>query len=184
MQYLWHLSDTKSKNISFVMTQSIDDSRVWCAITYLTDRGHLRNEGRLPLARHDTRHVLTVYATYIWKTHTRKQLTEHPRIRYVGERRVIWAIGLVDTPAVVDQWRHPVINWTLIPRADTQVSLAQLDRHVLDSVLPRFSKGQGAIWKGHFSAVNGPSKGHFSAVNGPSKEHFSAVNWRKKSVIN
>ena len=49
------------------------------------------------------------------------------------------------------------------------------------SVLPRFSKGQGAIWKGHFSAVNGPSKGHFSAVNGPSKGHFSAVNWRKRA---
>ena len=44
------------------------------------------------------------------------------------------------------------------------------------SVLPRFSKGQGAILKGHFSAVNGPSKGHFSTVNGPSKGHFSAVN--------
>ena len=44
------------------------------------------------------------------------------------------------------------------------------------SVLPRFSKGQGAISKGHFSAANGPSKGHFSAVNGPSKGHFSAVN--------
>ena len=42
-------------------------------------------------------------------------------------------------------------------------------------------KGQGAIWKGHFSAVNGPSKGHFSAVNGPSKGHFSAVNWRKRA---
>ena len=40
------------------------------------------------------------------------------------------------------------------------------------SVLPRFSKGQGqgAIWKGHFSAVKGPSKGHFSAVN-----------WRKRA---
>ena len=34
-----------------------------------------------------------------------------------------------------------------------------------NSVLPRFSKGQGAIRKGHFSAVNGPSKGQFSAVN-------------------
>ena len=44
------------------------------------------------------------------------------------------------------------------------------------SVLPRFSEGQGAIGKGHFSAVNGPSKRHFSAVNGPSKGHFSAVN--------
>ena len=43
-------------------------------------------------------------------------------------------------------------------------------------VLPRFSKGQGAIRKGHFSAVNGPSKGHFSMVNGPSKGHFSTVN--------
>ena len=46
----------------------------------------------------------------------------------------------------------------------------------LSSVLPGFSKGQGAIRKGHFSAVNGPSKGHFSSVNGPSKGHFSAVN--------
>ena len=51
------------------------------------------------------------------------------------------------------------------------------------SVLPRFSKGQGAIWKGHFSAVNGPSKGHFSAVNGPSKGHFSTVNWRKRAQL-
>ena len=51
----------------------------------------------------------------------------------------------------------------------------------LISVLPRFSKGQGAIWKGNFSAVIGPSKGNFSAVNGPSKGHFSAVNWRKRA---
>ena len=51
------------------------------------------------------------------------------------------------------------------------------------SVLPRFSKGQGAIWKGHFSAVNGPSKGHFSAVNRPSKGHFSTVNWRKRALL-
>ena len=46
------------------------------------------------------------------------------------------------------------------------------DHYYIDivvSVLPRFSKGQGAICKGHFSAVNGPSKGHFSVVNAPQK---------------
>ena len=53
--------------------------------------------------------------------------------------------------------------------------------YIYISVLPRFSKGQGAIWKGHFSPVNGPSKGHFSTVNGQSKGHFSAVNWRKRA---
>ena len=51
-----------------------------------------------------------------------------------------------------------------------------LTDYQIRSVLPRFSKGQGAIRKGHFSPVNGPSKGHFSAVNGQSKGNFSAVN--------
>ena len=52
----------------------------------------------------------------------------------------------------------------------------------LYSVLPRFSEGQGAIWKGHFSAVNGPSKGHFSAVNGWKRALLtkSALEWLNK----
>ena len=63
----------------------------------------------------------------------------------------------------------------------TLISNARQEQTISNSVLPRFSKGQGAIWKGHFSAVNGPAKGHFSAVNGPSKGDFSAVNWRKRA---
>ena len=60
-------------------------------------------------------------------------------------------------------------------------TISSVQKPCRPNVLPRFSKGQGAIWKGHFSAVNGPSKGHFSAVNGLSKGHFSAVNWRKRA---
>ena len=45
-----------------------------------------------------------------------------------------------------------------------------ISRYV-SSVLPRFSKGQGAIWKGHFSAVNWRKRALFTK---------SALEWHNK----
>ena len=56
-----------------------------------------------------------------------------------------------------------------------------ISRYV-SSVLPRFSKGQGTIWKEHFSAVNWIFKGMISAVNGRKRALLtkSALEWHNK----